>query len=189
MNNNIEKQTTYIHLMPSMFLGEFTKCNVYDIIQLRKTIMNAERAKYISDFNKENYKMYQFRIKRSDTELIDKLDTVSNRNGYLTNLILEDINPNVLTIKQIKERIRPIVQKHGIQDVYLFGSYARGEANRNSDVDIYCDKGDVDTLWKHSALVDELSEALNKDVDVITIGSQMDDYFRQQLEMDMIKIC
>lgn len=189
MNNNIEKQTTYIHLMPSMFLGEFTKCNVYDIIQMRKTIMNAERAKYISDFNKENYKMYQFRIKRSDTKLIDKLDTVSNRNGYLTSLILEDINPNVLTIKQIKERIRPVIQKHGIQDVYLFGSYARGEANRNSDVDIYCDKGDVDTLWKHSVLVDELSEALNKDVDVITIGSQMDDYFRQQLEMDMIKIC
>lgn len=151
--------------------------------------MNVKRAKYISDFNKENYKMYQFRIKKSDTKLINKLDSVSNRNNYLTNLILEDIDPNVLTIKEIKERIKPVIEKHGIKDVYLFGSYARGEANRNSDVDIYCDGGDVKTLWEHSSLEDELKEALGKDVDLVTIGSQMHDFFRQQLEKDMIKIC
>ena len=151
--------------------------------------MDENRANYVSKFNKENYKMYPFRVKRSDTKLIDKLDSVSNRNSYLTNLILEDVNPSVLTIKQIKEKIKPVMEKHGIKNVYLFGSYSRGEANRNSDVDIYCDKGDVDTLWKHSALRDELVEALGKDVDVITIGSQMHDYFRQQLEEDMIKIC
>lgn len=151
--------------------------------------MNVKRAKYISDFNKENYKMYQFRIKKSDTKLINKLDSVSNRNNYLTNLILEDIDPNVLTIKEIKERIKPVIEKHGIKDVYLFGSYARGEANRNSDVDIYCDGGDVKTLWELSSLEDELEEALGKEVDVVTIGSQMHDFFRQQLEKDMIKIC
>ncbi len=151
--------------------------------------MNAKRAKYINNFNKDNYKMYQFRIKRSDTKLINKLDSVSNRNNYLTNLILEDIEPNVLTIKEIKEKIRPVIEKHGIKDVYLFGSYARGEANRNSDVDIYCDGGDVKTLWEHSSLEDELEEALGKEVDVVTIGSQMHDFFRQQLEKDMIKIC
>ena len=151
--------------------------------------MDANRANYISKFNKENYKMYPFRVKKSDTKLINKLESVSNRNSYITNLILEDIDPCILTIKQIKERIKPVIEKHGIKTVYLFGSYARGEANRNSDVDIYCDRGDVDTLWKHSALQDELIEALGKDVDVITIGSQMHDYFRQQLEEDMIRIC
>ena len=150
--------------------------------------MAVKRADYIRKYNKDNYKMYPFRIKRSDTRLIDKLDSVSNRNGYLTNLILEDIDPGVLTIKQIKDRIKPIVEKHGINNVYLFGSYARGEANRNSDVDIYCDSGDIDSLWKHSAFQDELAKALGKDVDVITIGSEMHDYFRQQLEEDMIKI-
>lgn len=151
--------------------------------------MDVNRANYISKFNKENYKMYPFRVKKSDTKLINKLESVSNRNSYITNLILEDIDPCILTIKQIKERIKPVIEKHGIKTVYLFGSYARGEANRNSDVDIYCDRGDVDTLWKHSALQGELIEALGKDVDVITIGSQMHDYFRQQLEEDMIRIC
>ena len=151
--------------------------------------MNINRANYINDFNKENYKMYPFRVKKSDTKLIKKLDTVTNRNGYITSLILEDIEPNVLTIKQIKERIKPIMKKHGINNVYLFGSYARGEANSNSDVDIYCDKGDVDSLLKAVAFDDELEEALGKKVDVVTIGSRMHEYFRQQLEEDMIKIC
>ena len=183
---NVDKNN---HLNPTIILAPFTDGKVYDIIQLRKAIMKEERAKYIRDFNKENYKMYQFRVKKSEISLIDKLNSVPNRNSYLTNLILEDIDPYVLTIKQIKERIRPIVEKHGIHDVYLFGSYARGEATRNSDVDIYCDKGDIDSLWKHSVLQDEFSEALGKDVDVITIGSEMHDYFRQQLEKDMIKIC
>ena len=151
--------------------------------------MDVKRANYISNFNKENYKMYPFRVKKSDTKLIEKLDTVSNRNGYLTNLILEDIDPSILTIKQIKERIKPVMEKHGIKNVYLFGSYARGEANRNSDVDIYCDSGDVSSLFKAVAFNDELEEALGKKVDVVTIGSQMHDFFRQQLEEDMIKIC
>ena len=147
------------------------------------------RYNYINAYNKEKYKMYPFRVKHSNTALIQKLDSVSNRNEYLTNLVLNDLDPGVLTLKQIKDRIKPIMKKHGIKDVYLFGSYARGEANRNSDVDIYCDSGDIRTLWEHSAFEEELAEALAKSVDVITIGTTMHDYFRQQLEEDMIKIC
>ena len=150
--------------------------------------MASKKLSYISSYNKENYKMYQFRIKKSNAEIIEKLDKVSNRNGYITNLLLEDINPSVLTIKQIKDRIRPIIEKHGIKDVYLFGSYSRGEANRNSDVDIYCDKGDVKNLFENVDLVKEFEEALDKKVDLVTIGSQMDDYFKEQIEKDMIKI-
>ena len=151
--------------------------------------MANKKLKYKSIYNKENYKMYQFRVKKSDNILINKLDNISNRNAYITDLVLEDINPGILTIKQIKEKIKPVISKHGIKDVYLFGSYARGEATRNSDVDIYCDKGDVDSLWKEVALIREFEEALGKKVDVVTIGSRMNDYFRTQLEEDMIKIC
>ena len=151
--------------------------------------MSSNQLNYISNYNKENYKMYQFRVKKSDNELIKKLDNISNRNNYIVNLILEDINPHVLTIKQIKENIKPVIEKHGIKDVYLFGSYARGEANSNSDIDIYCDSGDVDTLLKMSSFIEELEKALGKKVDVVTIGSRMHEYFKKQLEEDMIKIC
>lgn len=144
---------------------------------------------YINKYNKKNYKMYPFRIKKTETEILKKLDDVPNRNAYIQNLIMEDINPSVLTIKEIKDCIKPIMKKHGIKNVYLFGSYSRGEANRDSDVDIYCDSGDVDTLFKQVAFNEELEKALGKKVDVITIGSRMHDYFRKQLEEDMIKIC
>ena len=149
--------------------------------------MNKET--YINQYNKDNYKMYQFRVRKSDTDLINKLDSVHNRNSYITNLIINDIKPNVLSIKQIKERIKPIIKKHQIKDVYLFGSYSRGEANENSDVDIYCDKGDLKTLYDEVDLIDEFEKALGKKVDLVTIGSRMQDFFKQQIEEDMIKIC
>ena len=151
--------------------------------------MSSNQSSYTSRYNKENYKMYPFRVKKCDERLIGKLDSVPNRNEYITNLILEDIDPGVLTLKQIKERLKPVMAKHGIKEVYLFGSYARGEANRNSDVDIYCDKGDVDTLWKMSAFHRELREALGKEVDVVTIGTALDSFFAEEMEEDLIQIC
>jgi len=151
--------------------------------------MKKERADYIAKFNKVNYKMYPFRVKKNEIKLIEKLESVSNRNSYITNLILNDIESQILTIKDIKNRVKPIVDKHNIKDVYLFGSYARGEANRNSDIDIYCDSGDVKSLFDLSALKEEFENALGKRVDVVTIGSKMHDYFKKQIEEDMIKIC
>lgn len=133
--------------------------------------------------------MYPFRVKKSDEELIAKLNSVSNRNSYITRLILEDLNPGVLTIKQIKERIKPVMEKHHIKEVYLFGSYSRGEANRDSDVDIFCESGDIKSLYDEAGFIKELETALGKKVDVVTIGSQMHEYFRTQLEKDMIKLC
>ncbi len=151
--------------------------------------MSYNIVEYISNYNKENYKSYQFRVKKSDIDLIDKLDNIENRNAYLISLILNDIKPNILTIKQIRERIRPIVEKHHIEEVYLFGSYARGEAGPDSDVDIYCSSGDIETLYGEIDLIDELEQALGKKVDLVTIGSQMHEFFRKQLEEDKIRIC
>ena len=42
--------------------------------------------------------------------------------------IEKDINASILTIEQIRERIKPIMDKHNIKDVYLFGGYARGRS-------------------------------------------------------------
>ena len=151
--------------------------------------MATNKQNYISNYNKENYKMYQFRIKKTNNEIIQKLESVSNRNEYLFNLLEEDINPSVLTIKQIKNRIKPVVEKYQIKEVYLFGSYARGEANNNSDVDIYCDKGNVQGLWDLTDLYDDFEKALNKKVDIVTIGSQIPEFFMNQLEEDKIRIC
>ena len=133
--------------------------------------------------------MFPFRVRKDNDAVINKLNNVRNKNHYLTQLIENDINPTVLTLKQIKTIIMPILAKHHIYEVYLFGSYARGEANNNSDVDIYCEKGDIKSLLNHVALKNELEAALNKEVDVIFIGSIMDEFFKQQMREDLIKLC
>lgn len=130
--------------------------------------------------------MYPFRVRKDNISITDKLSSVSNINSYINSLIEKDLY--VLTIKQIKERILPVLSKHNIHEVYLFGSYARGEANRDSDVDIYCEPGEIKTFIQQGFLEDELKTALGKDVDIVFIGSKLDDYFKKQLEGDKIKI-
>ena len=150
--------------------------------------MSFNQKSYIAKYNKENYKMYQFRVKKTNAHIISKLDSVSNKNEYINELISKD-SGGVLTLKQIKDIIKPILHKHGIDEVYLFGSYARGEATSKSDVDIYCEKGNVRTLIQQGFLEEELEKALKKDVDIVFTTSQMNDFFRNQLEGDLIKLC
>ena len=94
----------------------------------------------------------------------------------------------IYTIDEIKERIIPVMKRHKIDEVYLFGSYSRGEATDHSDVDLYCSHGDVRTLLDLSGFQEELENALNKKVDIVTIGSQMHPYFKEQLDKDKIRI-
>ena len=43
----------------------------------------------------------------------------------------------ILTIDEIRVKIRPICEKYKVKKLCLFGSYARGEAREDSDVDVY----------------------------------------------------
>ena len=42
---------------------------------------------------------------------------------------------DVLTLATITEIVKPIALKYNVEAVYLFGSYARGEATADSDLD------------------------------------------------------
>ena len=79
----------------------------------------------------------------------------------------------VYTIDEIKNTITPIAIKYKLKAVYLFGSYARGSADENSDIDLLIDTtgADLDTLFKLGALYDEMSNAFSKEIDLITISS------------------
>ena len=151
--------------------------------------MSFNQMNYISNFNKNNYKMYQFRVKKTDINLINYLDNIENRNNYIVSLLNTDVNHPVYTIKEIKNIIKPILNKFGITDIYLFGSYARGEARETSDIDIYCDKGNIKTLLDQGLLEDELETALNKKVDIVFDSSYIDEYFKSQIMEDLIKLC
>ena len=151
--------------------------------------MSFNQSEYINRFNKENYKMYQFRVKKTDVNVLNHLNKIKNKNSYILSLINNDINNNVYTIKEIKTIIKPILNKYGIFEIYLFGSYARGEARENSDIDIYCNKGNIRTFIDQGMLEDELEQALNKKIDIIFTTSEMNENFKEQIMEDMIKLC
>ena len=45
----------------------------------------------------------------------------------------------VYSIDEIREIVAPIAKQHGVDKVFLFGSYARGDATPASDVDLCVD--------------------------------------------------
>lgn len=76
----------------------------------------------------------------------------------------------MLTIGEIKRRIAPVCQRYHIRAAYLFGSYARGEAREESDVDIRVDDGGspyLRGLFQLSGFRLDLVEALGKEVDLL----------------------
>ena len=75
----------------------------------------------------------------------------------------------VLTIDNIINMVKPIAEKYHVDQIYLFGSYARGEAGIDSDLDFLVYGGDNFKLTMIFALAEELREVLDKKVDVFEI--------------------
>lgn len=73
------------------------------------------------------------------------------------------------TIEEIREKAVPIAKKYGVKKLSLFGSYARGEANADSDVDFLFVKGKVLGL-KYFSFVDDLEAEFRCHVDAVSEG-------------------
>lgn len=76
----------------------------------------------------------------------------------------------IYTIEEIKTRIMPLAVKYQLYAVYLFGSYARGEATEDSDIDILIDRTGslIKGLFDMGGLYNDLCDSLKKEVDIVT---------------------
>ena len=79
----------------------------------------------------------------------------------------------VYTQEQLSALVEPIAKKYQIPAVYLFGSYARGTADENSDIDLIIETGgtEIKSLLQLSAVMLDLEQATGKTVDLITASS------------------
>lgn len=111
------------------------------------------------------------------------------------------LSSKIYSIEDIKDIVGDIMKKFDIQEAYLFGSYARKEANENSDIDIMIKKSDSFTFLQLSSLANLLMSRFGKQIDIITQETYTEDVkydddeikkikqrFYREIQKEMVKI-
>ena len=77
----------------------------------------------------------------------------------------------VYTLEELSKIISPIAKKYEIPAVYVFGSYARGDATDDSDVDVLIQRkgSKIVTMFDMGGLYNDLDEELGKSLDLVTL--------------------
>lgn len=93
------------------------------------------------------------------------------------------------TFNEIRNLITPVLELYHVKSAYVFGSYARGEANETSDVDLFVvfDNDEI-SLFEVGGLLETLKEVLQMNVDLLTDGNKLTERFKKNLFRDMIHI-
>jgi len=85
----------------------------------------------------------------------------------------------IYTIEEIRDIVREVAKEYGVERVTLFGSYARGEARNDSDIDLRIDKGRIRGLFQLSGFHIDLEERLKAHVDVVVTGSLSEEFLER----------
>ena len=91
-------------------------------------------------------------------------------------------------IKSIKRKIVPLLKKNGVVRAGIFGSYARGEAKKRSDVDVLIEvKRRKFSLLDLVGLEMELEKKLGKKVDLLTYNG-ISPYLKERILNEEVRI-
>jgi predicted nucleotidyltransferase len=83
----------------------------------------------------------------------------------------------VYTIHEISALISPIAKHYGVGRLMLFGSYARGAATPQSDIDLrIADDGDLRGYMQLGGMWDEIREVTLKNIDLVPMDAASDDF-------------
>lgn len=169
---NIARQH-YISAIFAPFIIEKVQESLYNSIvevihtmtlkEIRKTIgYTQEQASDYLQVSLRSYKSYENDADKVGTikykymeEMLGKLNQIDEEHG-------------ILKIEDIKQKCSDIFIDYNIDYCYLFGSYSKGKAKENSDVDLLI-SSTVKGL-KFYGLVEKISNSLRKKVDLLDMG-------------------
>ena len=96
---------------------------------------------------------------------------------------------SVLPLEEIERIVKGLLQKYHAQYALLFGSYARGEAKPESDIDIVIVGGERFPARNIFALAEELRELTGRDADVFELREvNADSPFYESIMKEGIRI-
>ena len=93
-------------------------------------------------------------------------------------------NELIIKLRNVKDELK---QKFGIEEIALFGSYARDEAHEESDVDIAILKMNLKSGFDIIRAQYFLEENLKKDVDIGTFKS-MKTFIKGRIKKDFVYV-
>ncbi len=76
-----------------------------------------------------------------------------------------------MTIKEIENKILPVLRQYHVRRASLFGSIVRGEITKESDIDILVELPETANLLDLAGLKIDIEELLGRNVDVLTYDS------------------
>jgi len=91
------------------------------------------------------------------------------------------------TLKEKRGQIFTIARQYGARNVRIFGSIARGEGKRDSDLDVLVDLEPGRSLLDIIAIKQDLEDLLNTKVDVVTEAA-VSPYIREEVLRQAISL-
>lgn len=86
----------------------------------------------------------------------------------------------IYTIDQIRDVVVPYAKRKGMRWARVFGSYARGEATGDSDIDVLVDLGDARAMSLFG-LMEHIWEVTGKRPDVYDVSELLPGRFRDEV--------
>ena len=72
-----------------------------------------------------------------------------------------------MTVEEIQKKVVPIAKEYELSRVYLFGSYARGTARKDSDVDLLIETVRPFGEFEEAKVRQALTAVLHADIDLV----------------------
>ena len=78
----------------------------------------------------------------------------------------------MITLEQLRTQYKPqildLAKKHGVENIRVFGSVARGDADEKSDIDFLCHLPEGSTIWEMAGMLGDLEEMLHTKIDLVS---------------------
>ena len=129
-------------------------------IRLSKSITQATAAS-LAGISLRSYKSYENDPSKVDSIKYEYLINTISKYGFV------DESHGILSIAKIIEIVTDTLSHYDVDYCYLFGSYAKGKAKEDSDVDLLV-ATDI-TGMDFFGLVEHLRENLHKKVDLLNL--------------------
>ena len=92
-----------------------------------------------------------------------------------------------IALKILKEYYQENSKRHGLVQIGLFGSVAKGEADCDSDIDIVV-RLEKPNLLELSAIQQELIEKFHTKVDIVRYRKKMNEFLKKRIDKEAIYV-